>query len=605
MSEQHNPWSKDLPPVNMPDPTKLAENFPEIAERSQRLLKDYLERQAAGDFFTIPDPVVIGKSFMEYTQKLMTDPSPLLRAQMSFWQDAMKLWHGSTQRMLGQAAEPALNPTPDDKRFKDDVWAENAVFDYIKQSYLLAARTLQEATTDVKDLDPRTADRVAFYTRQFVDAMAPTNFVATNPKVLKHTLETGGENLVKGLRNLLVDLDRGKGQLRIKMTDLEAFRLGENVAVTPGKVVFQTKLMQLLQYTPTTEKVHKRPLMIVPPWINKFYILDLRAKNSFIKWAVDQGFTVFVLSWVNPDERLADKDFEDYLTEGTLAALDAIEQATGEREVNAAGYCLGGTLLMCTLAWLAAQGDERIKSATCFTTMLDFEHVGELEVFIDEDQLKSIEKHMDEKGYLEGSQMANVFNMLRANDLIWNFVINNYLMGKDPMAFDLLYWNSDSTRMPRNMHSFYLRNMYQHNRLREPGGITLAGVPIDLGKITSPVYFLSTREDHIAPWTATYAGARLPGGPVRFVLGGSGHIAGVINPAESKKYGYWINENLPPDPEQWLAGATQNEGSWWKDWLKWARPKSGPKVPARTPGDGKLSVLEDAPGSYVKVRIDE
>jgi polyhydroxyalkanoate synthase subunit PhaC len=433
--------------------------------------------------------------------------------------------------------------------------------------------------------------------------MSPSNFLLTNPEVLRRTAETGGENLLKGLNNLLADLEQGKGKLHIKMTDMDAFRLGENIGVSPGKVVFQNDLIQLIQYAPATEKVLKRPLLIGPPWINKFYILDLRPRNSFVRWAVSQGHTVFVISWVNPDGRLAEKDFEHYMQEGYLASLDAIEQATGERDVNAIGYCLGGTLLASTLAYMATKGDDRIRTATFFVTMTDFEEAGELGVFIDEEQLKALEEKMSKRGYLEGSEMANTFNMLRANDLIWSFVVNNYLLGNDPFPFDLLYWNADSTRMPARMHSFYLRKMYQENLLREPGGISLDGVPIDLRKIKTPAYFLSTREDHIAPWKSTYRGTQLLSGPKRFVLAASGHIAGVVNPPEGGKYSHWINQDLPPDPEAWFKGATEIAGSWWPDWHRWVSAQAKAQVPARVPGDGKLKPIEDAPGSYVKVRV--
>ncbi len=591
------------PELKMPDAAKLAENYASIAEQSQRLLQGYLKRQAKGDHFSIPDRGVVAKAFMELTNRMMQDPGKVIQAQMRFWQDYVQVLQSSTRRMMGEKVEPAVKPGPGDKRFKDDDWAENAVFDFIKQSYLLAAQHVHHTVSEVEGLDPKTAEKVDFYTRQFVDAMAPTNFVATNPAVLKETLESGGENLVKGFGNLLKDMERGEGELRISMTNLEAFEMGKNVAVTPGKVVYQTELMQLLQYEPTTEKVFRRPLLVVPPWINKYYILDLRPQNSFIKWWVDQGFTVFVISWVNPDERLAEKGFEDYILEGTLAALEGIEKATGEREVNATAYCIGGTLLSCTLAYMASKGDDRIKSATFFTTMLDFSEVGELSVFIDEEQIRLMEEQMEQKGYMEGKHMSGAFNLLRSNDLIWSFVIRNYLLGKEPFPFDLLYWNSDSTRMPRKMHSFYLRNMYQRNKLREPGGITLAGVPIDLGKVETPAYFFSTREDHIAPWKSTYAGTQLLSGPVKFVLGGSGHIAGVINPPPSKKYGYWTNSKLPADPEEWLAGAKENEGSWWPDWFKWVKRYAGAEVDARKPGDGELEVIEDAPGSYASLRI--
>ena len=439
--------------------------------------------------------------------------------------------------------------------------------------------------------------------RFFDAAIAPSNFVLTNPEVLRTTIETGGENLVKGLDNLLKDLERGKGRLLIKMTDLEKFKVGVNIAVTPGQVIYQNDLMQLIQYEPTTEKVHQRPLLIIPPWINKFYILDLRPENSFIRWAVSQGHTVFVVSWVNPDEKLAQKTFEDYMSEGLLAALDAIEQATGEREANVIDYCLGGTLLAATLAYMKAKGsDDRIKSATYFVALVDFKEAGELSVFIDEEQLHFLEERMRENGYLEGSDMATTFNMLRANDLIWSFVVNNYLLGKEPFPFDLLYWNSDSTRMPAAMHSFYLRNMYQENKLVVPGGITLAGVPIDVSTIATPSFLLSTREDHIAPWKSTYAATQLYRGTVKFVLAASGHIAGVVNAPGKSKYGHWENAKNPATPEEWLASATQYPDSWWPAWEKWVGKYAGGEVPARKPGDGKLKPIEKAPGTYVLVK---
>ena len=450
-------------------------------------------------------------------------------------------------------------------------------------------------------LTPKTSQKVDFYTRQFVDAMSPTNFLMTNPEVLRRTAESGGENLLKGLSNLLADLERGRGQLRIRMTDDSKFKVGENIAVTPGQGVFQNDLMQLIQYNPTTPKVLKRPLVIFPPWINKFYILDLRPRNSFVRWAVEQGHTVFVVSWVNPDGRLAEKGFEDYMTEGVYAALTAITQATGERQVNAIGYCLGGTLLATTLAHMAAKRDSRIKTATFFVTMTDFEEAGELSVFIDEEQLHSLEEKMSKKGYLEGAEMATTFNMLRANDLIWSFVVNNYLMGQEPFPFDLLYWNDDSTRMPARMHSFYLRRMYQQNDLAKPGAIELLGQAIDLRRIKTPSYFVSTREDHIAPWKSTYRATQLLQGPVRFVLAASGHIAGVVNPPDSGKYSHWVNEALPADPDAWFQGATELAGSWWPDWHRWVTGHGKDQVAARQPGDGGLEPIEPAPGSYVKV----
>ena len=591
------------PDVKLPDPVEMSRAMARIAERSQRLVTDFLSKQATEGLSGPSDPFNIGQAFLEMTAKMMADPSKLVQAQMSLWHDYMTLWQRTTQRLLGQEAEPMIAPAKDDKRFKDASWDENTLFDYIKQSYLLTARWLQGTVKSVDGLDDKTAKKVDFYTRQFVDAMAPSNFVVTNPEVLRTTVESGGENLVKGLENMLKDLERGKGQLRISMTDYDAFKLGKNVAVTPGKVIYQNDLIQVIQYNPTTEEVYKRPLMVVPPWINKYYIMDLREKNSLIKFCVDQGFTTFVMSWVNPDEKLANKTFEDYMVDGPLATLDVIKKATGEEEVSALGYCLGGTLLAATLAYMATKGDDRIKSATFFTTMLDFTDAGELSVFIDEEQISMLEEQMNKTGYLDGSQMATTFNLLRANDLIWSFVVNNYLLGKDPFPFDLLYWNSDSTRMPAAMHSFYLRNMYQNNKLIQPGGITLKGVPIDLTKVKTPSYFVSAREDHIAPWISTYSGTQLFTGPVKFVLSASGHIAGIINPPAANKYCYWTNPKLPKNPDAFLQGATQNPGSWWTDWAKWAQKPAPAKVPARTPGTGELPVLEDAPGSYVAVRI--
>jgi polyhydroxyalkanoate synthase len=586
--------------VKLPDPVEMSRMMAHIAEQSQHLVADFLQRQTPVQFGN-PDPLNLGQAFFDMTARMMANPAKLMQAQFSLWQDYMSLWQSTTRKMLGETSQPVVQPTTEDRRFKDALWDENYVFDFIKQSYLLSARWLQGTVREVEGLDDKTARKVDFYTRQFVDAMAPSNFAMTNPEVLRETLETGGENLVKGLSNLLGDLERGKGKLQIRMTDMAAFKVGENIAVTPGAVVFQNDLMQLLQYNPTTEEAVKAPLLIVPPWINKFYILDLREKNSFIKWAVAQGHTVFVISWVNPDSELADATFADYMTQGPLAALDAIEAATGERLVNIIGYCLGGTLTASALAYMAVKNDKRIASATFFTTMVDFEEAGELSVFIDEEQLAALEEKMHERGYLEGSDMATTFNMLRANDLIWSFVVNNYLMGKEPFPFDLLYWNADSTRMPAAMHSFYLRQMYQENRLSR-GKVKLLGTKIDLTKIDVPVFILSTREDHIAPWKSTYAATQLYAGPTTFCLAASGHIAGVVNPPAANKYCHWVNEKLPRKPEQWLETATQKPGSWWPLWDEWAKGYGGGTVPVRTPGDGKLAVIEAAPGSYVKVK---
>jgi polyhydroxyalkanoate synthase len=598
-----DPTTEDKTSFRLPDPAVVSRTMADVAERGQRIVTDFLRRQAEdGTTPPGPDPLNIGSAFLEMTARLMANPARLMQAQIGFWQDYLTLWQNTARRMMGDKAPAVIEEPKTDRRFKDDAWRENEVFDFIRQSYLLSARFFTNVAQTAEGLEPKTAQKVDFYTRQFVDAMSPSNFLLTNPEVLRRTAETGGENLLKGLSNLLADLERGKGQLRIRMTDETKFKVGENIAVTPGQVVFRNDLMELIQYQPTTEKVLKRPLLIIPPWINKFYILDLRPKNSFIKWAVEQGHTVFVVSWVNPDEKLAEKGFDDYMREGPYAAFDAMEQATGERAFNVIGYCLGGTLLSCTLAHMATRKDTRVKSATFFTTMADFAEAGELGVFIDEEQLHSLEEKMSKRGFLEGSEMATTFNMLRANDLIWSFVVSNYLMGQEPFPFDLLYWNDDSTRMPARMHSFYLRRMYQQNDLVKPGGIELDGVALDLRKIKVPSYLLSTREDHIAPWKSTYRTTQIFAGPVRFVLAASGHIAGVVNPPESGKYSHWVNEELPPDPDAWFKGATELAGSWWPDWQRWIVAQDKAMVPARIPGAGALPALADAPGTYVTVQ---
>jgi polyhydroxyalkanoate synthase len=593
----------DIPP---PDAEALSQSLADIARRSQRLAAEFLARQASGGGLGMADPSNIGGVFMEMTTRLMADPAKLANAQMALWQDYLDLWENTARRMMGEDAQPAATPEKDDRRFKDAAWEEIGVFNFIKQSYLLTSRWVRSTVADVDGLDEETGRKVDFYTRQFVDALSPTNFVMTNPEVLRATIDSQGENLIRGIENLLDDLERGKGRLDIRMTDPDAFDVGGNVAVSPGKVVFRNALMELIQYAPVTESVRQRPLLIIPPWINKYYILDLRENNSFVRWAVEQGHTVFVISWVNPDAALAGNTFEDYLTEGALTALDAVEKATGEKRINAIGYCIGGTLFAAMLAVMAARGDTRIASATFFATMVDFTDPGELAVFIDEDQIAALEARMNEKGYLEGHDMASSFSMLRANDLIWSFVVNNYLLGKEPFPFDLLYWNSDSTRMPAAMHSFYLRKMYLENKLVEPGALEIAGVPIDLGSIEVPSYVVAAREDHIAPWRSAYAPARLFGGPVRFVLSASGHIAGIINHPDAGKYCYWTKAKTAKTPEAWLKGAARHDGSWWPDWDKWVKRHAGRKdVAARVPGAGPLKALADAPGTYVKTRSDQ
>jgi len=583
--------------------SRLAEELTDIAERSQRLIADFTEnadKLNTGE--TQQEFMLIGQTFMQYAMKLAENPIQMIEAQADLWAQYSSLWQNTLQRITGNEAAPVATPDAGDRRFKDAEWSNNIIFDYIKQSYLLTSRWLVDQTGHTEGLEPHLAKKVDFFTRQFVDAISPTNFVATNPTVLKETLETRGENLLKGLQNILSDMERGHGQLRISQTDMEAFSVGENIAVTPGQVVFQNELMQLIHYEPTTETQFETPLLIVPPWINKFYILDLRPENSFIKWATDQGHSVYVISWINPTEELRHKDFTSYMMDGPLAALEAIKTDIGVQKVNAIGYCLGGTLLSATLAYAAKKNMDSFASATFFTTLVDFEKAGELSVFVDEDQIQAIERKMRDKGFLDGAEMASTFNSLRSNDLIWSFVVSNYLMGKEPFPFDLLFWNSDSTRLPEAMHSFYLRNMYQKNLMREPGGISMGNVPINLGDIDVPTYFLATKEDHIAPWPGVYQGMKRFGGQSKFVLAASGHIAGVINPPTAEKYSYWTNEQKLDEQEDWLESSVEKPGSWWNDWQSWILSNTGQKVPARIPGKGKLSSIEAAPGSYVKVR---
>ena len=551
------------------------------------------------------DPFNMKQAYSDWWEAVAKNPQKVMEANMAFWQKSLELTQQAMFGFMGADTAPVIETPKSDRRFSHEDWANKPIFDVIKQSYLLTSDWMRKVVASAEGLDEHTSERVKFFTERMLDAMSPTNFALTNPAVIEKIRETKGANLVHGLKNMLEDLEAGKGQLKIRMTDASAFELGKNVAATPGKVVFQNRMFQLLEYTPTTEQVLKRPLLIVPPWINKFYIMDLQPKNSLLKWLVDQGHTVYVISWVNPDETYAETGFEDYITDGVLKALDAIQYDTGESEINAIGYCIGGTLLASSLAYMKATGDTRIKSATFFTTMLNFANPGELGLFIDDEQIKGLEGKMQETGYLDGSTMAGTFNLLRANDLIWSFYINNYLLGNDPRPFDLLYWNSDSTRMPAKMHSWYLRNLYLNNQLCQPKALNVHGVPLDLTSIDIPACFISAVEDHIAPWQSTYSGARMFGGKTRFILGGSGHIAGIINPPGANKYNYRVTDELPEDGEAWAKQAAVNAGSWWPEWDRWVRALDNAQVAARVPGQGKLAAIEDAPGTYVKSKLGE
>jgi polyhydroxyalkanoate synthase len=598
--------SEQVPPdigYRLTDPEAFGRNMARVASRSQHLLSEFVKGQSERFGKEPFDPLNITGAYFGLLKHMASNPGQMFQAQFELWRDYLTLLQRTGERAMGRSVLPVVVPAAGDRRFRDKDWQENQIFDFIKQSYLLTANWLQNTVANISGMEEQAQARAAFYAKQFVDAIAPSNFVLTNPEVLRETLRSNGDNLVRGLDNVLKDIERGQGELSIRQTT-DNFVIGRDVATTPGKAVFRNELFELLQYEPLTKQSYEIPLLIFPPWINKFYILDLQPKNSFVKWAVGQGFTVFVVSWVNPDPSLAEKNFEDYMREGIFAALDAVEKATGQRQVNVIGYCIAGTLLAATLAYIAASGEykNRIKSATFLAAQVDFSQAGDLKVFVDDEQLASMESQMRAAGgVLEGSKMALTFNMLRANDLIWSFVVNNYLLGKEPVPFDLLYWNSDTTRMPLRLHLSYLRQCYRDNALAQ-AQMRLAGETLDVRKVKTPVFFQAAKEDHIAPAVSVYKGAKLFAGPVTFLLAGSGHIAGVINPPASGKYQHWTNDQLPAKIEQWQAGAVEHPGSWWPTWEKWLLERAGAKIPAVKPGDGELPVLGDAPGTYVLVK---
>lgn len=581
---------------------RLSLNLARAAMTAQGALAEAALRNADRPAALSPDPFHVSEALTEVMGRLASQPDRLMRAQADLYGRYMDLWRAAARTAGGETPDPVARPGAGDKRFNDPDWSSNPVFDVIKQSYLITSDWLNDLVKDVDGVDPLTRRRVSFFTQMLTDAFSPSNFLMSNPAALREAMASRGESVLKGMENFAADLERGGGQLSISQTDLDQFKVGENVATAPGKVIFQNDIIQILQFSPSTETVFEIPLLIFPPWINKFYILDLRPENSMIRWLTAQGLTVFVTSWVNPDVTLAAKTFEDYLNEGVYAAIDAVTRQTGVPTVNTVGYCIGGTLLSCALAHMAARGDKRVTSATFFAAQQDFSEAGDLLIFTNEGWLKSLEEKMDAGGgVLAGQTMADTFNALRANDLIWSFFVSNYLMGKEPKPFDLLFWNSDQTRMPKTLHLFYLRKFYGENALAR-GELELAGERLDLGKVKTPIYVQSSKEDHIAPAKSVYKGARLFGGKTRFTLAGSGHIAGVINAPAANKYMHWTNDALPPTLDEWMAGALQHPGSWWPNWIEWLGPKSGKQVPARDPAKGPLKPLEDAPGSFVKVR---
>jgi polyhydroxyalkanoate synthase subunit PhaC len=544
-----------------------------------------------------PDPLGVLKAWMDVGSQMMKDPQRLVAAQQTWWASQMQLLQGLGGMAATGEGMPVVAPLPKgDKRFSAKEWTEQRMFDFIRQSYLLTVSVVQQVVQETEGVDGHTREKAGFFAKQMLDAMSPSNFLMTNPLALKATVEEKGENLLRGLENLLGDLDAG----RISMTDYGAFKVGENVAITPGKVIFENRIFQLIQYTPTTEKVFETPILIFPPWINKFYILDLTAEKSMIKWLVDSGFTVFMVSWINPGSEYAETTLDDYMQEGQLEAMRVVCKAADVKALHAVGYCASGTLLSATLAHLHAKGQQDIvKTATFYTAQVDFTEAGDLSIFVDDAQLKLIEEMTAETGYLDSTYMAQTFNMLRSNDLIWSYVVSNYLLGKDPFPFDLLFWNSDSTRMPRALHLQYLRTLYQQNLMVKPDALVLNGTPIDLRKIKTPAFIQAGREDHIAPAKSVYKMTHHFSGPMTFCLAGSGHIAGVVNPPVQKKYQYWTNPDLPKAYDDFVAGTTEHPGSWWPYWAEWLTAASRKKVSARMPGAGGFDVIENAPGRYV------
>ena len=587
------------------DQEALAGRIMHMLEKSSHLWAESLDRSvdSAGKRLK-PDPLNAVPAMSKVAADYWDHPEKFYKAATAYWSEQMELWARMTQRAMGQEVPPLIEPARGDRRFKDDAWG-NPFFDYLKQSYLLTGRWLHQRLEEADGLTPQEKKKVNLLARNYIQAMSPSNFAATNPEVWRTTMAEDGDNLARGLENLLRDLDRGNGQLLIRQTDMDAFAVGENMAVTPGKVVFQNDVMQLIQYAPSTAKVHATPLLFIPPWINKFYILDLNQKKSMIKWLVDQGHTVFIVSWVNPRAEHREKTWESYMVEGVMTAVSKVLEETGQEKTNIVGYCIGGTMLGTVLAYMAAKNYDLIASATFFTAQLEFSDAGELQAFVDDEVIDTVAEAADEHGYLAAENMFGAFNSLRANDLIWSFVVNNYLLGKDNFPFDLLYWNSDSTCMPGRIHTFYLDTFYNKNMLAK-GELELLGVKLDTGAIDVPMYHVATIEDHIAPAPSAYRAAKLLGSKnQKFVLAGSGHIAGVVNPPVLGKYQYWTRTGVKqPDLETWKEGTKETEGSWWPDWDKWLAKQSSGKVDAREPG-AVLGTLEDAPGSFVKDRSDQ
>ncbi len=584
--------------------TESAGNFTKLFSLGQQLMAEIFLRQSESKQPQINDPLNSAQSWIDMWSSVIRHPERVYEAQLGLFQNYTDICLSYAKRLAtGEQQEQIVTPAPGDRRFRHEAW-NDSLFDFIKQTYLLTANSMTQSLHAVsQDLDPKARKRAAFFMKQFIDAMSPSNFPFTNAEVVREMIESKGENLIRGMRNLIRDTERGNGRLLVTQTDENAFQVGKNIALTPGSVVFQNELIELIQYAPAGDRVRQKPLLIFPPFINKFYILDMRQENSFVKWMVEKGFTIFVVSWKNPTAEYSDYGFDDYVTKGVKAAVDATENITGENKISCAGYCISGTLLSMTLANMKKTGDRRIDNVTYFASQSDFSDAGELGLLVDEKQIENLREMMTHRGgYMDGSEMAETFNLLRANDLIWSFTVNNYLLGRDPLPFDLLYWNADVTRMPMRLQLQYLEQCYLNNDLAK-GRFKLFGEKLDLTTIDIPMYIQAATEDHIAPIRSVYRGAKLYKGEVRFMAAGSGHIAGVINPPAKNKYFYRVNDsadgNLPENFEAWNNGAEEMPGSWWNDWAEWLTARSGPTVPARKPGCGKATPIRPAPGLYV------
>lgn len=598
-------------PSNHQDANQFLDDVIEsLNELSQRFLNETLKRlnnksdTTQSIFFDVLDE-------WQHFSSTLLDKSPisLLEQQTNLWQDQIKLYQNTLMNIAGTKTQPIITPEKGDKRFTDEDWSNNPLFDYLKQSYLLTVNSMMHTIDSAEGIDDKTKQRLCFFTRQWLNAIAPSNFLWSNPEILRLTKETGGKNLIDGLKQLAEDMEKSAHMLNIRMTDGSAFEIGKNIATTPGKVVFRNRMMELIQYSPTTDKVNKRPLVIVPPWINKFYIMDLKEKNSYIRWALDQGHSVFIISWVNPNKSYKDVGMDTYMHEGLLAALEVVEKITGEPDANVIGYCIGGILLTLTLSWLTEKNQaDRIASATFWTTMFDFSDPGDLGVFIDERIVSALEQEGKNKGVFDGRMMGVAFSLLRENSLYWNYYIQNYLKGERPTPFDLLYWNSDCTNVTAALHSFILRELYLENKLIQKGQLDFDGVMVDLSKVTTPIYVVATLQDHIVKWKGSYESTQVFGGDVTFVLGESGHVAGIINPPTGK-YGFYTHDEFDANPDEWFEKTEKHHNSWWLHWGDWIKKYSAGNVDKREPGQdyqgNKWQVLCDAPGNYVKIRADE